>query len=278
MLGLLSAAGLGAQEPRPGAELSPFAGLLAFDQDFRVPDGVALRGLKDAALIGGRFGYTLGRRLALEGAIGVSSQSLDPSARTTPDVLDVTYVSYTAEALVHLAAGSVIPFVAGGFGGLSFDVEADDPESFEESSSGLLATIGGGLKLPLSSSFLVRVDARDIIVRQGARGVESLFGGDGEMRHNISLAAGLALRFGGPGDVDGDGIFDDRDACQDTAEGVPVDERGCVPEIPEGPPPIRTDQDGDGVSDGLDRCPNTPPGGVVDLDGCSVEEPGTSTS
>jgi hypothetical protein len=49
-----------------------------------------------------------------------------------------------------------------------------------------------------------------------------------------------------------------------------VDKRGCVPEVPEGPPPIKTDSDGDGVSDGLDRCPGTPSGAVVDLDGCPV--------
>ncbi len=269
------AAPAAAQEPRPGFEIAPYAGLLAFDQDFRVANVVGFQGLEDSFLFGARLGYTFGRWFALEGAVGYSSQTIGPSSLPGSSELDVSYLTYGAEALVPLAGGSVVPFLAAGLGGLSFDVEADPPAG--ESSNVLTGSFGGGLKLPLSPSVLARVDARDVLVRQGDREVLSLFDGDGDLRHNVALSGGLSLRFGGPGDEDRDGVLDDRDACPGTEPGLPVDRRGCVPEVPQGPPPIKTDADGDGVSDGLDRCPGTPAGVVVDLDGCPVPAAGTPT-
>jgi OOP family OmpA-OmpF porin len=263
-----TAARAASQEPRPGVEVSPYAGLLAFDQDFRVANVVGFQGLEDAFLFGGRIGYTFGRWFALEGAVGYSSQTIEPSDLPGSTELDVSFLTYGAEGLVPLAGGSVVPFLAAGLGGLNFEVDAEPPAG--ESSNVLIGTFGGGLKLPLSPAVLIRADVRDVLVRQGDREVLSLFDGGGEVRHNVALTGGVSLRFGGPGDADHDGVLDDRDACPGTEPGLPVDKRGCVPEVPEGPPPIKTDSDGDGVSDGLDQCPGTPPGVVVDLDGCPV--------
>lgn len=276
LLGVLQVrlpAPLAAQEPRRGWELAPYAGLLAFDQDFRVSDGFQFRGLKDSPVFGGRLGYTIRPWLGVEGSLAYSTHSLDPSSNPGSSALDVRYLTYVAEAIVHLVSGRVIPFVAAGLGGLSFDVEAASAPG--ESSSVLVGSFGGGLKIPLAPSVLLRVDGRDFFIRQGTRELASFFGGDGDVRHNIGLSAGLALRFGGPGDADRDGIYDDRDTCPGTAADALVDESGCVPKVPEGPPPVKTDRDGDGVSDALDRCPNTTPGAVVDLEGCPVEEGGT---
>jgi OOP family OmpA-OmpF porin len=264
-----------AQEPRPGFEIGPYAGLLAFDQDFRVANVVGFQGLEDSFLFGGRLGYTFGRWFALEGSVGYSSQTIEPSSVPESSELDVSYLTYGAEGLVPLAGGSVVPFLAAGLGGLSFEVNADPPAG--ESSNVLVGSFGGGLKLPLSPSLVIRADVRDMLVRQGDREVLSLFEGEGDVRHNVALTGGLSLRFGGPGDEDRDGVLDDRDACPGTEPGLPVDKRGCVPEVPEGPPPIKTDADGDGVSDGLDLCPGTPAGVVVDLDGCPVPAAGTSS-
>lgn len=260
-----------AQEPRPGWEIAPFGGVLAFDQDFRVSDGVAFRGLRDAPVFGGRLGYTVGRWIGADFSVGFSSQSFDPTDLPGSSALDVKALTFVGEALVHLASGSVVPFLAAGLGGFSFDVEGDLIDG--ESRTVLLGSVGGGLKIPLSPSVLFRVDGRDLVVRQD-REVESLLGGEGDIRHNIGFTGAVAYRFGGPGDADRDDVYDNRDACPDTEPDLPVDETGCVLEIPEGPPPVKTDEDGDGVSDALDRCPSTPAGAVVDLDGCPIEDGG----
>jgi OOP family OmpA-OmpF porin len=262
-----------AQEPRPGFEIAPYGGLIAFDQDFRVPNAVEFRGLEDAFLVGGRLGYTFSRWFAFEGVLGYSSQTIDPSTQPGSTQMDVKYLSYGGEGLLPLASGNVIPFLAAGLGGLHFEVEADPAPG--ESSNVLVGSFGGGLKLPLSPDLLVRVDARDVLIRQGTREALSLFDGDGDLRHNVALSGGLSFRFGGPGDEDRDGVLDDRDACPGTEAGLPVDKRGCVLEVPPVPEAAKTDADGDGVSDGLDHCPGTPAGVVVDLDGCPVPPAGT---
>ncbi len=59
-------------------------------------------------------------------------------------------------------------------------------------------------------------------------------------------------------DLDGDGVFDRLDRCDNTPKGAIVNEWGCP-----------SDSDGDGVYDGLDKCPDTPPGEKVNRDGCS---------
>lgn len=61
-------------------------------------------------------------------------------------------------------------------------------------------------------------------------------------------------------DSDKDGVFDNKDKCPDTPQGVKVDATGC---------PL--DGDKDGVPDYLDKCLETPAGMPVDKDGCSPE-------
>jgi outer membrane protein OmpA-like peptidoglycan-associated protein len=64
-------------------------------------------------------------------------------------------------------------------------------------------------------------------------------------------------------DADGDGVYDDQDACPNTPTGTSVDGRGC---------PL--DTDGDGVADYLDQCPNTPADVSVDAKGCPLDADG----
>jgi OOP family OmpA-OmpF porin len=271
----LEAARLEAQARRPGGEVGAFGGLLAFDRNFRVSDGVGFRSLKESPLFGARLGYAFSRLLSAEGSLTFSTHSLDASEQTGGAALDISYVTYLAEALASLGAGAATPFLAAGVGGLSLDVDADAATE-DASSSGLFASIGGGIKFPLSKSLIARLDGRDLISRSSGRGVESLLGGVGDVRHNVAISAGVSFHFGGPGDEDADGVYDDRDDCPGTLPDAPVDETGCIPKIPEGPPPVKTDGDGDGVSDALDRCPDSPPGAVVDLEGCPVGGEGTN--
>ncbi len=62
-----------------------------------------------------------------------------------------------------------------------------------------------------------------------------------------------------PVDSDGDGVFDDRDACAGTPRGVSVDARGC-----------ELDSDRDGVVDSRDACPGTNMNLAVDNRGCVI--------
>jgi OOP family OmpA-OmpF porin len=66
-----------------------------------------------------------------------------------------------------------------------------------------------------------------------------------------------------PMDTDGDGVFDCKDKCPNTAKGVSVGAKGCP-----------KDTDGDGVPDYLDECPNTPKGVPVDAKGCPKDTDG----
>ena len=66
----------------------------------------------------------------------------------------------------------------------------------------------------------------------------------------------------GPGDLDGDGILDDKDECPK----VPEDKDGFQDE--DGCPDL--DNDNDGIADANDKCPNEPEtiNGIQDDDGC----------
>ncbi len=66
---------------------------------------------------------------------------------------------------------------------------------------------------------------------------------------------------GGPGggtDTDGDGVYDTSDLCEDTPDGVAVNEDGCQ------------DDDEDGIANTSDECLETPAGTVVGEDGCQL--------
>ncbi len=71
---------------------------------------------------------------------------------------------------------------------------------------------------------------------------------------------GLSYYFGRDSDYDGDGVPNNRDACEGTPKGVVVDEFGC---------PV--DSDKDGVADYLDQCKDTPPMVKVDASGCPID-------
>lgn len=63
------------------------------------------------------------------------------------------------------------------------------------------------------------------------------------------------------GDIDADGVLDEKDRCPSTPRGAIVDQFGCP-----------SDADGDGVAEGIDRCPNTARGARVDAYGCPSDD------
>ncbi|PLY16030.1 MAG: flagellar motor protein MotB [Sedimenticola sp.] len=125
-------------------------------------------------------------------------------------------------------------------------------------------------------SMLVAVGAVASIIIAG-----SAMAGDMDNRYAVDSAKGVVKNIAGEcwvtvggmqgrlaecGDVidsDGDGVFDDKDKCPNTPEGVKVDADGCA-----------LDSDGDGVADYKDKCPNTPAGAPVDANGCPLDSDG----
>jgi hypothetical protein len=107
---------------------------------------------------------------------------------------------------------------------------------------------------------------------------------------SISSFGSQGFSLGGT-DMDGDGVSNEADACNDTPAGAPVNEQGCpvdsdgdgVPDYLDrcGETPVgqsvdaqgcpSSDADGDGVPNAVDRCPDTPPGFQVDMQGCIID-------
>ena len=63
-------------------------------------------------------------------------------------------------------------------------------------------------------------------------------------------------------DSDGDGISDDIDLCNDTPQGLLVNNEGCTS--------LQSDYDNDGVINEFDICPNTSPTTSVSKNGCPL--------
>jgi outer membrane protein OmpA-like peptidoglycan-associated protein len=132
------------------------------------------------------------------------------------------------------------------------------------------AYLGGGLRFDTGRGFLLRGDARLVLV-PGSRWVDDLSGGS-YVRPELDVGIGIELQLGkrrpssqeraALRDADRDGIPDGKDACADRPEDRDSfeDEDGC-PDI---------DDDGDRVLDIADRCRAEPEtlNGFDDDDGC----------
>ncbi len=129
--------------------------------------------------------------------------------------------------------GKLVPYLAAGVGGISFDVDRGDNDT------NALVNYGAGLKYFLTESLALQGDVRHIISFSTTH-------------HNLMYTVGLTFYFGGEKkkevitakeevtpvkkevtpvkvvqDSDGDGVPDDRDQCPRTPKGAPVNEVGC---------------------------------------------------
>lgn len=248
---------------REGAlSLSPMIGYHVFEGDQNL----------DNQITGGlALGYNITKRWAVE---------LD--AKYTPTELkdisssDVNIWTFGLNALYHLNPdGPFVPYVVGGFGGMTFDADQD---LYDDD---FMLNWGLGAKFFMSENIALRLDARHIIDLHSDRTYDQLSNKD-DIDNNLIATAGIYWQFGGvtpppppPLDSDSDGIPDTRDKCPDTPLGTPVDAVGCPP-VEKAPAPapmvyVDGDNDGDGVPNSRDKCPNTPKGVIVDEDGCPVK-------
>ena len=196
-----------------------------------------------------------------------------------------TGFGFGGHLLLQLPKWSVTPFLVAGMGGVGVssprDVVGDDVDESPY--------FGGGLKVFLSKRVALRLDVRDILLRE--RVVR-----DRPTHSNLEATLGLSVTLGRPKppppppDTDGDGFLDRDDACPVepgvAPDGCPIRDRDgdgildlddlCPDEV--GPPPTGCpilDTDGDGIMDPDDACPNEPEtvNGFEDADGCPDELP-----
>ncbi len=219
-------------------------------------------GFAGAQFNGGR---NLTEHLSLEGTLGYVSLSSDGCFNPGDCFPDQDQLDFSANLLAYFNRDSVVaPYLLVGVGYLSVDVDEDPIYTRDSGDSAATASLGLGLKWRLGqSNYSIRAEHR----------VRTAFD-DNDLTDQLTTI-GLQYDFGGrlrdPGvpesnaDTDGDGVLDIWDACDNTAAGVDVTERGC--EIRD----MARDDDDDRVNNDVDQCPNTPLGVPVDRRGCSLD-------
>lgn len=248
------------------AELGLFGGLLRIDDRHELFDSRADRPdlgwlplRRPNAALGARVGYYPLR------FVGIEAEGTLVPARVDERDAALVY-ALRGHVVGQLGLWAVTPFVLVG-GGL---VGVRSPSDALGRDVDPALDFGGGVKVHLDR-WIVRLDVRDVVTNQ--QGVDATFSS-----HNLELLLGVGVRLGrarehdepsepalwepepGPdliGDRDGDGFFDDRDACLEVPGVAP---EGC-------PPP---DRDGDGLLDEVDACDDQPEtrNGFEDADGC----------
>jgi hypothetical protein len=163
-----------------GFEIRPYAG--AF-----IPTGQQRDFLKDAVIVGGQASYRIVPQLALTGTLGWS-----PSKdRITPgdQTLDVWQYDLGAElrAPSWLASGAwdFTPFAGLGAGGRTYNYRDLDVNS--KTNFAGFGTLGGELGF---GRIGLRVEGRDYVSQ-----FKPFTGGDSKTRNDVTVAAGLTLRF-----------------------------------------------------------------------------------
>lgn len=241
-------------------------------------------GLDQELLYGIKIGYeingqSLRNRLGIEAIyqrVEGYSEDLDADVNVTVLRLDLLYLYNPIKKMLNMT-----PYFSVGAGGQF--VDGDLGEEGEP-----LVAYGFGVKIPLTEALALRADARHLLIFAD------------EQFDEFEYTIGLQYSFGKPKkvrpkkvvkiDSDKDGVFDDRDQCPDTPEGLKVNSTGCpvnppdtdedgvadyldkCPETVQGYPVDKEgclfDSDNDGVADPFDKCPNNPPGFKVNADGC----------
>ncbi|MGD9807007.1 MAG: OmpA family protein [Deferribacterales bacterium] len=215
--------------------LGPALGYHFFDDDHR---------LDDKAEGGLRLGYFFmdDHSVELEGDYTNTDHDFEGSTGAT---------SLSLSVLKYFNIGSPLkPFIFLGFGGLFHE---DD-----------MASLVGGIGADYMINDMISFDFR----------VKDMYHSKG--RNDVIPSIGLNFHFGkAPApvkatpkaeerkDSDGDGVYDEDDACPDTPKGTTVNSAGCM-----------LDTDGDGVSDDKDQCMTTPKGMPVDATGCTPDTDG----
>lgn len=262
------------------AGLSVGGHLFSDSTELGVADDELQPGPESGFLIGGRLGFGLTSRFAVEAEAVIVPTKSDLSGD------GATVLGFRGQARVNVLTGSFRPFLVAGWGGQMLSTSAAEMENDTDQAYHW----GAGFALELTSALDLRLDLRHLIVPdRTASGATSDF----------ELSAGVAFRFGKgsssneqgrlevadgeprgrrrpapevklkptASDSDGDGLVDSKDQCPNQAEDMDQfqDEDGCAD----------LDNDGDGIVDSADQCPDQPEtkNGYLDDDGCADQSP-----
>ncbi|MCA9687547.1 MAG: hypothetical protein KC457_35625, partial [Myxococcales bacterium] len=205
-------------------EIGVYGGLLLIAADHELfepnlddPDGGFRPLRRPNPDFGLRLGYYPLRFFGVEVEAGAMPSRLEDGTGVVP-------FTVRGAAVAQLGLWSVTPFVLVGVGMLG--VSSDRAALGKDIDPAM--HFGGGVKIFLDRRFQLRLDLRDVVSHQ--RGVENTF-----ESHNLEALLGLSITLGrsrgaappkqgpgprGPVDSDGDGIFDDVDACVSEPETV----------------------------------------------------------
>lgn len=207
-------------------------GAQAHDHKFEVRADVGRiffdEALDDSNTWGLGFGYVINQNWTLE---AVASKY---DTETDVGNVDVDGTQYRVDALYNINTESEWkPYVAFGVGDQEREWNAADPSSENDT----LINLGAGVKRSLGGNWEFRTDVRafnsldneytDLAVNAG---IAYLFGGSPAPVKAAPVAAPAPAK---EVDSDGDGVFDSKDQCPDTAKQYKVDAVGCPMELTE---------------------------------------------
>ncbi|WP_225072957.1 OmpA family protein [Desulfuromonas sp. CSMB_57] len=191
--------------------ISPMVGGFSFDSSKKLADDLTVS-------LG--LGYNISDSWSTEFVLNYFNTEGQGTQRGT----DVDGYAYRFDTLYHfLPHSSLVPYLAGGIGGITLDRENRGSET------DLLLNYGFGLKYFLTDSLALRGDLRHVYTFPD---------------NNFVYTAGLTYHFGGPKpslagdaaspllDSDGDGVPDRLDRCPGTPRGTKVDAHGCPVKVP----------------------------------------------
>ncbi len=164
-------------------------------------------GLKDANLLGGRFGFTFNQYIGLHGfyltrsnvRAELSRLPLTDSLGSALSDHDVDIRSFGADLRINVGSGSLSPFLTAGGAVLRFD-----PDSAPRSSQ-IALKLGAGVQLGSPGRVRVSIFAEDLMFRLNRYALAARQSTDAlsddpdsdDLRHNLALGAALQIPLGG---------------------------------------------------------------------------------
>ena len=123
-------------------------------------------GVFDNDFIGGaRVTYFFTPVFGMEGGVGFTPASMLASTNINggtefASVINVDTYIFNANLVVQLSHGPVRPFVTGGVSAIHFDFDTSEFGTLTPSETDFAPNLGGGLKIPVNDTVLLRFEAR----------------------------------------------------------------------------------------------------------------------